>query len=158
MVSLLYHTGLRASELCGLRMEQCQGNYLVNVRRKGRAVTKRIYLQTVVRDALDQYLAEEGTGGSEWLFPSAKGGPVTPRQLHDILDKIAKEASKYRETPIVVHPHIFRHTFGTAVMGASGSESETAKLLGHSTTQHVGIYARSTNEERVDLLESISIQ
>jgi hypothetical protein len=62
-----------------------------------------------------------------------------------------------RNTP--VSPQVFvlrliRHTFGSDIREKTGSDSETARLLGHTSIKYVGRYTRATDQERAELLES----
>ena len=41
---VLLHTGLRISELLSLELDQYQGKHFVNVRRKGKSVTRKVFL------------------------------------------------------------------------------------------------------------------
>ena len=55
---VLLHTGLRISELLGLDFDQYQGKHLINVKRKGRKVTRKVFLVKDAREALDRYITE----------------------------------------------------------------------------------------------------
>lgn len=158
ILSVLINTGLRVSELAGLRADQYQGKHLVNVVRKGRARSPKVFLPEPCRAILDDYIATERPAGAAWLFTaSSPAKPVTPRTVANVLNHVAEEASKHRAEPIRVHPHALRHTFGTRHLEAGGSESETAKALGHSSTRYVGIYTRRTDAQREELLESMAV-
>lgn len=159
ILSLLYHTGLRVSELCNLKRDQYTGSHLLNVIRKGKVRARRILVPSKCRAVLDAYLEKESPAGARWLFcGSSPSAHVLPRTAAKILARIAREASKNRETPITIHPHQVRHTFATRHLEQSGSESETAKALGHASLNYVGVYTRATDEQRAEVLESISLQ
>jgi site-specific recombinase XerD len=51
---VLLHTALRVSELLALDLSQYQGKHLLNVRRKGKNVTRRVFLAQEAREALEQ--------------------------------------------------------------------------------------------------------
>lgn len=55
---VLLHTGLRISELLGLDINQYKGKHFQNVRRKGRRVSRLVFLAKEAREALDRYLVE----------------------------------------------------------------------------------------------------
>ncbi len=71
---------------------------------------------------------------------------------------IAEEDSKHKSDPIEIHPHRLRHTFGAEMREKTGSDTETAALLGHAGRKHVGRYVRNTQAEREAILESIRVE
>ena len=160
ILSVLYFSGLRVSELCNLKLDQYTGTHLINIVRKGKARTKSFYLNVDCRKMIDEYLDKErpiDAKNGPWLFLSVSSSkPLNRQSVTKVLKHIAEEASAHRQNPIRVHPHQFRHTFGTKVRKTTGSDAETAALLGHSSTRYVGIYARGTEEERESTLESLS--
>jgi integrase len=73
-----------------------------------------------------------------------------------VLARIANEATKHRGA-IRMHPHRLRHTFGFEVRARTKSDSETARLLGHQSDRYAGRYARSTQAEREELLDTLEV-
>src|SRR5438067_13823285 len=57
---VLLHTGLRVSELLGLDLDQYKGKHFVNVKRKGKKVSRQVFLSTEAREALTRYLEVRG--------------------------------------------------------------------------------------------------
>lgn len=165
ILSVLYYTGLRVSELVGLRRNQYDGKYLTNVKRKGRARTKGIYVPTEARRALDEYLETERRRDdpkekAEALFVSSgradkDGGYLDRRSVGLLLDHLAQEASKHRDAKLEIWPHRLRHSFGSEYRAKTGSDTETAVALGHTGLKYVARYVRKTDEEREAVLEQI---
>lgn len=161
ILALLYFTGLRASELCALTLEQYDGKHLEWVQRKGRNRTRALYISKECRTHLDAYLKAErpldDPGGKKpWLFlvPNSDK-PLSRMSVWRILLKLAQEATKHSKGEIKIHPHRLRHTFGAEVREKTGSDSETAVLLGHTSIKYVGRYARRTEKEREEVLDSL---
>jgi len=163
ILALLYFTGLRVSELCALRRDQYDGKYLTNVRRKGKSTSRKIYLSVDCRKPLEEYIesersADDPNNSSEWLLlPSHSNRPLTRRQVQNILNHLAQEANKHRSEGIYIHPHRLRHTFGSEIRAKTGSDTETAAMLGHAGLKYVGRYVRNTQAEREALLDSMSV-
>jgi site-specific recombinase XerD len=107
MLALLYYCGLRATEQVMLQRRQFTGSHLVNVARKGRNVTRRLYLPMDGRRVLDDYLAHERQrddrdGNAEPLFVSTGERAFLLRtDLSDALERIADEANKHRPECII---------------------------------------------------------
>ena len=53
---MLLRTGLRVSELLRIDLDQYQGKHFINVTRKGRKVTRSVFVAQEAREALDAYL------------------------------------------------------------------------------------------------------
>ena len=171
LFALLYYAGLRVSELVALQLDQYDGQSLRNVRRKGKARTKELYLGAKGSRALDEYLdmerpldAPPGASGA-LLLPQATGiredqrvgRSMTRQAVALVLEHLAEEANKHRskEQAIYVTPHRVRHTFGAEHRARSGSDTETAAALGHTGLAHVGRYVRRTREERRSIIDDL---
>ena len=163
MLAVLYYTGLRVSELVALRREQYQGNYLLNVARKGKSRSKGLYLVADCRRYLDRYLVTErlvddtDCQQAPLFLSDATGRFMTRRLAYHVLEQIAQQANLGRDAAqaIAIHPHRLRHTFGAELRDKTGSDTETAAALGHTGLAYVGRYTRRSNDEREATLEEV---
>jgi site-specific recombinase XerD len=139
MVLFLLHTGLRLSELVGLRMSDLQlsdrkGSVLVQ---QGKGSKQRsVPLNTEARKALRAWMAVRPT--SEFLWTSVEDsqpGALSGRTVQRILQRYAK-AAKIKE----LTPHICRHTFAKNLVNNDVSLEKVAALLGHSNLNTTRIY------------------
>lgn len=136
-VLLLLDTGLRASELCALRLADVdlQANELT-VHGKG-GKQRRVALNPGPRKALLAYLSGVRLNGLIWPENWDR------KNLAYALDKIGRRASVAR-----VHPHRFRHTFASTFLRATGDALALKALLGHSSLTMTQRYVSALEEER----------
>ena len=133
VLELLYATGARVAELCGLDLadlDRTQGT--VRVWGKGRK-ERILPVGEAALNALDAYLALRG-GADGPLFQNRRGGRLTVRSVHRIVKAGARAAGLTRR----VTPHTLRHTFATHMLDAGADLRLIQDLLGHSrlsTTQ-----------------------
>jgi integrase/recombinase XerC len=133
LLELLYASGLRAAECCGLDLEDLDRRH-GTVRVMGKGSKERVLpVGEVALDALDAYLDRRG-GGHGPLFRNARGGRLTTRSVQSIVGRRARAAGLARR----VTPHTLRHTFATHLLGEGADLRLIQELLGHSrlsTTQ-----------------------
>ncbi|WP_295216792.1 site-specific tyrosine recombinase XerD [uncultured Brevundimonas sp.] len=142
LVEMAYASGLRVSELLGLKVEAVRRDpaYLI-VRGKGdkdrfaplnAAAREAIKAWLVARDARRKPEAPD----SPWLFPSSgRTGHLTPRRFAQLLDEAAITAGI---DPARVSPHVLRHAFATHLLEGGADLRVVQTLLGHvdiATTQ-----------------------
>ena len=109
MIILLFHTGLRARELCTLTRRQIHlGTRSGTLRIVGkRNKVRDVPLNATARTALRTYLATLPQGRA-YVFPSEKtGSALTERALGHLITKYARQAHL-----VDVSPHDLRHRFG----------------------------------------------
>lgn len=155
MLELLYASGLRASELCDLKIGQFN-IFLGVVRVFGKGSKERVvpvgkpaaeaisaYLRQV-RPTLDQSPAlrssaatrSKGANGAEHLFLSRSGKPLERVALWQIVLKHAKKCGLLKE----VSPHTLRHCFATHLLSGGADLRVVQELLGHSDVSTTQIY------------------
>jgi integrase/recombinase XerD len=135
---VLYDTGIRLSELCGLRtadFDRKRG--LITVLGKG-AKERRIALgQNCLRHLLyylerhrpdEEELAEWGSAGEDHLFLSETRTPLTANGVTLLFARIRKRAGI---TDKRISPHIFRHTFAIRYLVLGNDPFSLQELLGH---------------------------
>jgi integrase/recombinase XerC len=139
LLELLYATGLRVSELVGLRLEDVDLSAR-QVRTVGKGRKERIVpFGRAAGDAMKAWLKERARLGpsaqrAERVFLNARAGPLTDRSVRRILDRAILSAGVGRHAS----PHALRHSFATHLLAAGADLRAIQELLGHaslSTTQ-----------------------
>jgi integrase/recombinase XerD len=148
---LLLYTGLRESELVNLNFGQYRdGSALVDVRRKGQRVSKKV---PVPRDAavyLDRYLMGGGRGHDEPLLKTRGGN-----RLHRTdVNNICKRISLLTPDRVKLTPHMLRHTFLKRVTDLHGVHI-AQKLSGNVSVREIFRYARPSEEESASVVEGL---
>ena len=133
LLELLYASGLRVAECCGLDLEDVDRRH-GSVRVMGKGSKERVVpVGEIALKALEAYLDRRG-GGHGPLFRNARGTRLSTRSVHSIVRRRARAAGLARR----VTPHTFRHTFATHLLGEGADLRFIQELLGHSrlsTTQ-----------------------
>lgn len=136
VLELLYGSGLRVSEVCGLRPDDLDlERRRVTVWGKG-SKQRLVPLSEPACEALHQWLGhgrrELATVASppDAAFLNRRGNRLGPRDVHRLLD---------RRAPSPTHPHALRHTFATHLLDGGADLRSVQEMLGHAdlaTTQH----------------------
>ena len=133
LLELLYASGLRVAECCGLDLEDLDRRH-GTVRVMGKGSKERVVpVGEIALEALDAYLDRSG-GGNGPIFRNARGTRLSTRSVHSIVRRRARAAGLARR----VTPHTLRHTFATHLLGEGADLRFIQELLGHSrlsTTQ-----------------------
>lgn len=130
IVELLYGSGLRVAELCGLNVVNLSFDE-ASVRVTGkRQKTRLVPVGEYALDAVRAYLAlRPGVRPSDPLFVNARGGRLTTRSVARNLDRDALRAGLARN----VSPHALRHSFATHLLGGGADLRGIQELLGHAS-------------------------
>lgn len=152
MLEVLYATGLRVSELVGLRMGQL-GMQQGVVRVTGKGNKERLVpLGEVALDWLTEYL-KKGRGQllkneTDVLFPSKRGVVMTRQTFwHRI-----KHYSKLCGINVELSPHTLRHAFATHLLNHGADLRVVQMLLGHSDLSTTQIYTHVATERLQQLV------
>jgi integrase/recombinase XerD len=149
MLELLYATGLRASELVGLRI----GNLHLDagyVRCWGKGSKERVVpIGGEAEAKLQRYLAQArpsllGGRRTEVLFVNHRGGPLTRQGFWKNLKHYGACAGI--RSPI--SPHVVRHAFATHLLENGADLRSLQLLLGHADISTTQIYTH-VNRERL---------
>lgn len=139
LLELLYSSGLRLSELAGLRLGDLDlSEGLVTVIGKG-ARTRVLPVGRMARAALRDWLAarRDLCGAEEdRVFVGRTGRPLTPRAIQLRVAHWAKKLGLGRH----VHPHMLRHSFASHLLESSGNLRAVQELLGHASLSTTQIY------------------
>ncbi|MGH3153444.1 MAG: tyrosine recombinase XerC [Streptosporangiaceae bacterium] len=147
VLELLYATGIRVSELCGLTAASFdQGRRTVRVLGKGdkertvpvglpaiRAVTRWTQTGRPV-------LATQASGPA--LFLGVRGGRLDPRTARRIVHERLREAGTARDTG----PHGLRHSAATHLLEGGADLRSVQEILGHSSPATTQIYTHVSIE------------
>ncbi|QSQ15665.1 site-specific tyrosine recombinase XerD [Myxococcus landrumensis] len=141
MVEVLYATGLRVSELCGLGVNDVQlsAGYLVA---KGKGSKERIVpLGRQAVEKVREYLATSrpamlGRRESRALFVTPRGGGFTRQGFWKLLKRYALKAGILKP----LSPHKLRHSFATHLVERGADLRAVQQMLGHADLATTQIY------------------
>jgi integrase len=147
MILLAYRHGLRASEVCGLKLAEIDLKASsISIRRlKGSLPTVQPLYPHRGQPLLDEmsalraWLRERKSDGSDFLFTSQKGGKLDRTQFFRVFQAIAETASLPTEKR---HPHVLKHSLASHLVAGNVNLALIRQALGHrsinSTMQYVG--------------------
>jgi integrase/recombinase XerD len=152
LIVLLLHTGVRARELCRLRLDQLKlskrsGTLEVTGKRNK---YREVPLNATARKMLEEYMATL-TAGTVFLFPSKKTTEaLSERALGYIVKKYADQAKL-----VDVSPHDLRHRFGYR-MAESVPLHRLAQIMGHGSLDTTKLYIQGTKHDLQQAVETIA--
>ena len=157
-------TGLRRGELLGLKWTDAdldRGVLKIQraiSRQNGRVEevplkTKNAYRTLPLSaDAIDVLKTQKSkTGGSEWVFPSPTGGPMSPDSVLHMLQRVLKRAGLPR-----IRFHDLRHTFATMALQNGVDVKTVSSMLGHySAGFTLDIHAHVTTDAQLKAAQTM---
>ena len=136
MLELFYSSGLRLSELVGLRWQDLDlPTGEVRVLGKG-SKTRVVPVGRHAITALRALGVMEGTQPDTPIFRGRGGAPISPRTVQARLKTLAMAQGFAKH----VHPHLLRHTFASHMLESSGDLRAVQELLGHADIATTQIY------------------
>jgi integrase/recombinase XerD len=147
MLELLYATGLRVSELIGLRMENISLRQGV-VRVIGKGSKERLvpmgeeamhWVSCYLREARGELL---GLQASDVLFPSNRAQQMTRQTFWHRIKLYASRA----QISVELSPHTLRHAFATHLLNHGADLRVVQMLLGHADLSTTQIYTHVAGE------------
>jgi site-specific recombinase XerD len=143
LLALMVQTGVRVSELVGLRMRDVHLGTGRHIRILGKGRKKRATpLTGEVAALLHQWITERGGEPDDPLFPTRQGRPLSRHTVGLLVGKHTETAAANYPSLNTkrVTPHVLRHT-AAMLWRAKGVDIATiALLLGHENTQTTHIY------------------
>ena len=143
VLELLYGSGMRVAELCGLDVDDLRlDKGVVTVTGKG-SKQRQVLVHATCVTALRAWLAGSRTsmaaatspGGA--LFYNGRGNRLGSRDVRRIVD---------RRSPVPTHPHALRHTFATHLLDGGADLRVVQELLGHASLQTTQVYTHVSKE------------
>jgi site-specific recombinase XerD len=133
----LLDTGVRASELCVLRLEDVDiAGRRATVLGKGNKRRMVSFQKTTAR-ALWNYLREEEREPNDPLFLSERGEQLTRSGLLQLIERLGSTAGIATAR---CSPHTFRHTFAVEFLRAGGNVFTLQQMLGHTALHMTNRY------------------
>jgi integrase/recombinase XerD len=147
MLELLYATGLRVSELVGLRLQDInlERGFLI-VMGKG-SKERAVPMGEVAATAVSRYLESDRTAllngsDSDLLFISSKRRGITRQMFWERIKLYALKAS----IGTAISPHTLRHSFATHLLDNGADLRAVQAMLGHSDISTTQIYTHVSME------------
>jgi integrase/recombinase XerD len=147
MIELLYSTGLRVSELCGLKTQDIQMD-LGCLRCIGKGNKERLVpvgkralqgVQEYVTKSRPQILGKQT---SSFLFPSRTGRAINRIVFWKILGTYGRKAGLRK----ALTPHMLRHSFATHLLDRGADLRSVQMMLGHADIATTQIYTHVVEE------------
>ena len=141
MIEILYSSGLRVSELCGLKIADIQMETGC-LRCIGKGNKERIVpMGRKALDIIKKYNAESrteilGDKTSIYLFPSKRGRPVNRFNFWKTLKIYGMRAGIQKK----ISPHTLRHSFATHLLDNGADLRSVQMMLGHADISTTQIY------------------
>lgn len=154
MLELMYASGLRVSELTGLKtLELSLNDGVLRITGKG-SKTRLVPFGAEARHWLERYLREArpvilAGKVADALFVTARGGAMTRQMFWVLIKKHALKAGIHAP----LSPHTLRHAFATHLLNHGADLRVVQMLLGHADISTTQIYTHVARE-RLKLLHA----
>lgn len=159
MILLAYRHGLRASEVCGLRLVDVDlKNGALSIQRlKGSMKTVQPLYAHRGQPLLDEMIALRAwlkarpADGSDFLFTSQKGGRLDRTQFFRVFQAIAEAAGLPTEKR---HPHVLKHSLASHLIAGNVNLALVKQALGHRSISSTMVYVGTTDAQAAEAVQS----
>lgn len=149
VMELLFATGIRVSELCGLKEADVDlTDGLVKIKGKGRKERLIQIENNEVLETLRGYKSAECSSDEGFFFLNRCHRQLSDQSVRLILNKYAEKAG----TELHITPHMFRHSFATLLLDADVDLRYIQHLLGHSSISTTQIYTHVSSTKLRSIL------
>jgi integrase/recombinase XerC len=150
VLEMLYSTGIRASELTGMDVQDIdRHDRLIRIRGKGRK-ERVVPVGLKALKAVDRYLETKRTKDNAGAVFSGPGGNrLTPRTVQRILEKYRKKMGLQQKAS----PHTLRHSFATHMLESGADLRAIQELLGHSSLSTTQRYTHLNLASLMDMYD-----
>lgn len=159
MILLAYRHGLRASEVCGIKLADIDlkaGS--ISIRRlKGSLQTVQPLYQHRGQPLLDEtnavraWLRKRASDGSDYVFTSQKGGKLNRTQFFRNFQKIAESAGLPMEKR---HPHVLKHSLASHLVAGNVNLALVRQALGHRSIRSTMAYIGTTDTQAAEAAQA----
>jgi integrase/recombinase XerC len=143
VLELLYGSGLRVAELCGLDLDDVDlRRRVITVIGKG-SKQRQVLMHERCGAAVKAWIGEarglmmRDTSPTAALFFNSRGNRLGTRDVRRLLD---------RRSPVPTHPHALRHTFATHLLDGGADLRVVQELLGHANLQTTQVYTHVSKD------------
>ena len=145
VLELLFSTGMRVSEVSNLKIKNIDlKSHTIYILGKGSKERIMCIANKNIANLINQYLSLRNTT-SDYLLTNKLGNNYSDQSIRNMVNSYAKAAG----VEIHITPHMFRHTFATALLDEDVNIRYIQQLLGHSSIVTTQIYTHiSTNKIR----------
>lgn len=143
---LMLDTGIRLSELVGIKINDIQSNKLI-VRETKNQKERTVYPSKKTQQQIEVYLRLRGSVNSDYLFINEYDEQLKQRGIQNRFEKYKKKANLQKQ----FSPHILRHTYAKRSILKGMDAFSLAALLGHSdltvTKRYVALWGNDLEEK-----------
>lgn len=147
IIELLYGTGIRLSELVGLKEEDFnryeQHIKVLGKRNKERIIPLNNALVASIENYIDLKKAQQFNTASSVLIVTNEGRDVYPQFIYRTVKFILSMVSTHKKKS----PHILRHSFATSLLNRGADLNAIKELLGHSSLAATQVYTHNSVEK-----------
>ena len=139
MISLLYSSGLRVSELVNLKPEDLSFKENIGWARKGKGSKDRMFIISKnLSNQIQLYLKKRKN-----IYVFSENKPLTTRNIQKIV-KLTKQKAGINKK---VTPHTLRHSFATHLLESGNDIRKIQVLLGHASLNTTAMYTHISTTE-----------
>lgn len=171
LVTFLYYTGLRVSELCNMRLGdiEYENGWPARLRVVGKGDKERTVVLSPdpgigageAARALSVWLQNRANlvSGSPglasdhvWLVPvgSRSGRPISTSGVRAVFRTLS------RTVAAPIHPHTLRHSFATHAVRGGARLDAVQRMLGHASLATTGVYLHASDDDLVAVVRSLA--
>lgn len=141
IISLLYASGIRVSELCAMDRDDIVDNSFSVVGKGGKA--RLCFVDERSMALIKKYLMLRDDSDPALFISNLNGRRITPDGVQEVFKTACRRAGFTKN----IHPHTMRHSFSTDFLRNNGNLRYLQVMLGHSSLQTTQMYCHVVDKD-----------